>query len=136
MTEIANCSRCDSVYVKNIRDICRKCYEEEEKAFETVYRFLIKRKNREATISEIAAVTDVDELLIIKFMKEGRLSTSKFSKLAYPCKKCGVPINSGRLCGRCSETLLEELEQHEKAKKEKTTNKKIRVYYTLDKNNE
>src|SRR5699024_11374641 len=87
MGELANCSRCNNVFVKTLRDICQQCYREEEEAFETVYRFLSQRKNREATLMEIVEATGVEEELVIKFIKEKRLRTSQFPKLAYPCEK-------------------------------------------------
>lgn len=45
MGELANCPKCGSLFVKTrLRSICDACYQEEEKAFETVYNFLRKRK--------------------------------------------------------------------------------------------
>src|SRR5690625_242865 len=105
MTELGNCERCGAVFAKGIRDICQKCYREEEAAFKTVYSFLTKRKNREATLAEIVRATEVEEELIIKFMKENRLRTSMFPKLAYPCEKCGTNIVEGRLCASCSSQI-------------------------------
>lgn len=131
MAELANCSRCDAVFVKTLRDICQDCYKEEEKAFETVYRFLSDRKNREATMMEITRATGVEEYLLIKFIKEKRLRTSQFPKLAYPCERCGVDIVKGRLCGTCSADIKDGLEQHEESEKrkaEKTVREKNTYY--------
>src|SRR5690625_6060204 len=97
MAELANCVCCEAVFVKNIRDICESCYKQEEKDFETVYNFLKQRENREATLQEIIKATEVDEKLIIKFIKTNRLRTSQFPKLAYPCEKCGTDRKSTRL---------------------------------------
>src|SRR5690625_924300 len=101
MADLANCTRCGTVFVKAIRDICQNCYKEEEKAFETVYHFLRQRKNREAAMAEIVEATGVEESWITKFIKEKRLVTSPFPKLNYPCEKCGKPIRRGRLCPGC-----------------------------------
>ncbi|HLR74572.1 MAG TPA: TIGR03826 family flagellar region protein [Virgibacillus sp.] len=138
MGELANCSRCNNVFVKTLRDICQQCYREEEEAFETVYRFLSQRKNREATLMEIVEATGVEEELVIKFIKEKRLRTSQFPKLAYPCEKCGTHIVSGKLCTNCSETLLQDLERHEQIEArqlelDRKEKEKINIYYTLDK---
>ncbi|WP_217588507.1 TIGR03826 family flagellar region protein [Lentibacillus saliphilus] len=137
MAELANCARCDAVFVKTIRDICPDCYKEEERAFEVVYQFLRQRKNREATLPEIVDATGVEEELIIKFVKEKRLRTTEFPKLAYPCETCGADIATGRLCEECSNELKDQLAYHErieqfekdKAKKEK---ERVHAYYTLD----
>lgn len=137
MAELANCSRCDTVFAKNMRDICQVCYREEEKAFEVVYRFLIKRENREATLLEIIRATDVEEALIIKFIKENRLRTSQFPKLAYPCEKCEEPIIAGRLCNHCAQDLIGKLEQHEKTGQQKREKEKgensISIYHAIGK---
>src|SRR5690625_3781024 len=113
MQQLGNCAQCGAVFAKGIRDICQKCYREEEEAFQKVYRFLTKRKNREATIPEIVNQTGVEEELIIKFMKQNRLRASQFPKLSYPCDRCGVAIVEGRLCGSCSSEIQSGLRQHQ-----------------------
>lgn len=136
MAELANCSNCDAVFVKNIRPVCRECFEAEEKAFEIVYRFLTKRINREATIEETVEETGVEEKVIIKFIRENRLRTSQFPKLAYPCEKCSANIVSGRLCQTCSSEILNELENQakmeERQNKRLEDQKKSHVYYSID----
>ncbi|GGB55293.1 hypothetical protein F3157_12070 [Virgibacillus dakarensis] len=139
MAELANCSRCGAVFVKSIRDICQNCYKEEEKAFETVYQFLRIRKNREATLLEIVKATGVEEELIIKFIKDKRLRTSQFPKLAYPCDKCGTAIISGKLCATCSRELLNDLEKQEEmerreVERKERLDKQESIYYTFDSN--
>ena len=73
MAELKNCARCGNIFAMTIRDICPKCHKEEEEDFQTVYRFLTKKKNREATITEIVDATGVEEDVIIKFIKQQRL---------------------------------------------------------------
>lgn len=70
MGELANCERCNRVFVKQFRDICNECYKKEEEDFRRVYNFLRKRENRTATIGQIVEVTGVDETLIQKFIRE------------------------------------------------------------------
>lgn len=116
-----------------MRDICRDCYLKEEEAFEIVYKFLRKRTNREATLKEIVEATGVEEELIIKFIKEKRLRTSDFPKLAYPCERCGIDIVSGRMCQSCSDSLLKGFTQQEKVEKINREREKesVNVYYTF-----
>lgn len=134
MAELANCSRCDVVFVKSIRDICQSCFKEEEKAYETVYRFLSVRKNREATMMEIVKATGIRETMITKFIKEKRLRTSQFPKLAYPCERCGVDIIKGKLCGECLEEIKVGLERHEEMEKRENIEKKqdSNIYYAYN----
>ncbi|MEH7384282.1 TIGR03826 family flagellar region protein [Bacillus sp. JJ1521] len=122
MGELMNCPSCGSLFVKtNLRDVCEKCYKEEERAFETVYKFIRKRENRTATISEAAEGTGVEEELIIKFIRIGKLKLAQFPNLGYPCQKCHTIIREGVLCDDCSNELRSELsifEQEEERKKE------------------
>ncbi|WP_067727091.1 TIGR03826 family flagellar region protein [Oceanobacillus damuensis] len=117
MAELANCTRCEAVFVKNLRDICPNCYKKEEEAFQKVYKFLRIRKNREATLIEIVEATGVEETLITKFVKEKRLHAADFPKLAYPCENCGANIVSGKLCISCAEELKKELAAFEETEK-------------------
>ncbi|WP_249871322.1 TIGR03826 family flagellar region protein [Oceanobacillus saliphilus] len=117
MAELANCTRCDTVFVKGLRDICNNCYKKEEAAFQKVYGFLRIRKNREATLIEIVEATGVEETLITKFVKEKRLHPTQFPNLGYPCEKCGITISSGKLCIACTEELKKELTTYEETEK-------------------
>src|SRR5690625_558420 len=135
--KLSNCANCGKVFAKSVRDICHDCYKKEEEAFTIVYRFLSKRKNREATLSEIVEATGVEEELIIKFIKQNRLRTSQFPKLAYPCEQCGVDIVEGKLCANCAETIRKEYERHERleqVKKEREEREQEPVYFTMQKN--
>ncbi|WP_042222439.1 TIGR03826 family flagellar region protein [Oceanobacillus manasiensis] len=136
MAELANCSRCDAVFVKGMRDICQNCFKEEEAAFDTVYRFLRERKNREATLQEVVEATGVEQMLILKFVKQKRLRTSQFPKLAYPCTKCGEPIVQGELCEKCVKELKDDLKRFEKTRsveQKDESNEPSRTYYLFDK---
>ena len=132
MAELANCVRCNTVFVKGLRDICQNCYRKEEEAFQTVYRFLRERKNREATLIEIIGNC------LSRFIKEKRLLPSDFPKLAYPCEKCGNEITSGKLCISCTEELKNDLTAYEKTEKvmeeaRKKSSSNIDTYYAIDK---
>src|SRR5690625_4689025 len=136
MLNLSNCSRCGKVFAKSIRDVCPDCYREEEEAYKKVYQFLSKRKNREATLEEIVKATGVEEEIIIKFIKENRLRTSQFPKLAYPCEQCGVDIVQGKLCHACASHIKSELEIHERIQKnleERKRKEHESIYYTLKK---
>ncbi|WP_042142639.1 TIGR03826 family flagellar region protein [Paucisalibacillus sp. EB02] len=137
MAELANCLQCGKVFVKQLKDICRNCYKEEEVAFKKVYEFLKQQKNREATLYEVVEATGVEETLITKFIKEKRLRTSMFPKLGFPCERCGTLIVSGKLCMNCSVELKNDLQQLESIEKIAERNKEVKtnhgIYYTLDK---
>lgn len=132
--ELANCSNCGAIFVKNsIRDICEKCYREEEEAFEKVNKFLKKRENRMASMIQVIEATGVSEDLILKFIRKGRIRLIQFPNLTYPCEKCGAPIQSGTLCKNCMTSLKEELEKfEEEQERQKELEERTKTYYTMD----
>ncbi|WP_117168758.1 TIGR03826 family flagellar region protein [Paraliobacillus sediminis] len=137
MGELDNCSNCGNLYVKVSRNVCPDCVKEEEKKFQTVYDFMKKRINRQATIPEITEGTGVEQELIIKFVKEQRLRSSQFPNLTYPCDKCGDQIQDGKLCTSCSEELTSELTYQDKVDsiqaKNKAEDNKAATYFAVDK---
>jgi flagellar operon protein (TIGR03826 family) len=114
MSEIMNCPRCNALFMKNkFRDVCDRCFKEDEKMYDTVYQFLKKRENRAATMETVIAHTGVEEELLYKWVKKGRIQTKMFSNLGYPCDKCGKVINSGKLCDGCAGGIKRDLMQFE-----------------------
>lgn len=111
MGELENCPKCGKLFMKTkLRDLCQDCWKEEEAAFEAVYRFMRKRENRAATIPQIEKATGVEEELILKFIKSGRLQVTHFPNLGYPCDRCGKIIQRGKLCESCAGELKSDLE--------------------------
>nr|WP_295973913.1 TIGR03826 family flagellar region protein [uncultured Bacillus sp.] len=133
MLDLVNCPNCDAIYVRNkFRDVCDACYKEEERQFDIVYQFLRQRENRAATIPQVIEETQVDEELLLKFIKTGRLKLASFPNLGYACEKCGTVIRSGKLCADCAEELrgeLESVKKEEKRKKELRDRDKRSTYY-------
>lgn len=136
MNELSNCPNCNAIFVKsNFRDVCEKCFKEEEKLFEKVYQYIRKKDNRKAMIHQVIEDTGVEEELIIKFIKTGRLKLAQFPNLGYKCEKCGSTIREGSLCSSCSEQLLKQLkvfnEEEERRIAIEERDKKI-TYYTKE----
>jgi flagellar operon protein (TIGR03826 family) len=115
MGELMNCPRCSGLFIKtNLRDVCEKCYKEEEQLFDMVYGYLRQKNNRTATIDQIVEDTGVSTQLIFKWVRIGRLKRSQFENIGYPCEQCGTIIGSGKLCAKCMNYFKQELEQEEK----------------------
>jgi flagellar operon protein (TIGR03826 family) len=108
---LANCTRCDALFVKTVRDICPKCYQIVEQEYEMVARFLRKRENRGATVQQVSEATGVSVRQITRFIKEGRISIVDNPNMGYPCENCGVLIRSGHLCDACTKELRREIGQ-------------------------
>ena len=117
MGELANCPKCNSLFVHTqLRTVCDKCFKEEEKDYETVYQFLRKRENRKAELDVVVEATGVSKELILKFIRQGRIMLSNFPNLGYPCEKCGKTIREERLCNDCKNDIHKQLNQIEQEK--------------------
>lgn len=109
--KLANCSRCDTLFVQVVRDICPKCNQEVEQEYEKCARFLRKRENRGSNIHVVSEETGVSVKQITKFIKEGRISIEGNPNLGYPCEVCGFMIRTGNMCDSCMKGLKHEITQ-------------------------
>lgn len=131
MTELANCASCGKVFIQTTSTICPSCRQELDQKFETVFKFIRKRENREATVSQICEATNVEEKLIFQWIQEGRLQVKGFKNLSYPCELCGTPVQSGKLCESCKSGLSKDLQHLQKEEaKAKENEPKTRTYFT------
>src|SRR4051812_444551 len=106
MPDVINCPSCGNLMVRNkFRDVCGNCWKEEEKLYDIVYKFIRIRENRAATIPQVVEATGVEEEVLLKFIKMGRLKLTQFPNLGYPCDKCGTIIRTGKLCNSCAQEL-------------------------------
>lgn len=136
MAELTNCPNCGDIFVKNqFRDICQNCWKEEEKAYERVYQFIRKRENRTATMAQVVEATEIEEDLLLKFIRTGRLKLAQFPNLGYPCDKCGAFIREGKLCDKCTEEFRNDLSTHtmeEDRRKEIEKRERQATYFAVD----
>ncbi|QRG67324.1 TIGR03826 family flagellar region protein [Brevibacillus choshinensis] len=109
--KLANCSRCDALFVQAVRDICPKCHQAVEQEYELCARFLRKRENRGSNIYQVSEATGVSVKQITKFIKEGRISVVGNPNLGYPCESCGNIIQAGNMCEDCIKGLKHEITQ-------------------------
>lgn len=131
MEELSNCPNCGDIFVKNnYRDLCQKCWKEEEASFDKVYKFIRQRENRMATIHQVEEGTGVDEELILKFIKTGRLKIAQMPNLGYPCEKCGTAIQKGKLCTSCADALKKELDRFSIEEERRRELDKKATYFT------
>ncbi|MGG5255325.1 TIGR03826 family flagellar region protein [Neobacillus sp. SM06] len=133
MEELVNCPNCNEIFVKSkFRDVCPKCWKQEEEDYNTVYQFMRKRENRAATIEQVVRQTGVKEELVLKFIKKGRIQITHFPNLGYPCDRCGRIIRTGKLCENCTAELREDLQtfQSEEKRKLELLKREKATYYS------
>lgn len=117
MAEVRNCPSCGEFFnYSGIRDVCYKCAQREEDMYQIVYRFLRKRENRAATVERIVEATGVEEELLYKWVRKGRIHPATFPNLGYPCDNCGHLTKTGKLCDKCQDELKSDLRTFEAAK--------------------
>lgn len=112
--DLNNCPDCGALFIQNpVRDVCEKCYREEEAQYDKVYRFLRNRENRAATVEATAKATDVKENLLHKWVRRGRLQVALFPNMGYPCDRCGSIIRERKLCEPCAQNIIRDLDTFE-----------------------
>lgn len=109
--QLFNCSRCDALYVKTVRDVCPKCFQEIEAEYDKCAKFLRKRENRGANIHQVSEATGVSVKQITRFIKEGRISIDGNPNMGYPCENCGILIRSGSMCDACVKDFKRTVDQ-------------------------
>ncbi|MBA2175558.1 flagellar protein YvyF [Halobacillus locisalis] len=136
MGEVANCPRCNAIFMKGAATVCPDCQRQEEKDFQTVYAFMRKKQNRSANVKEIEYHTGVEEKLIRRFVAQKRLHPAQFPNLMYSCEKCGAGIQDGRLCSSCTEEIeggLKQVARNQELeeKKKQAESARNRTYYSV-----
>lgn len=136
MAELINCPKCGAIFTKNpFRDVCPNCWKKEEEDFDTVYHFMRKRENRAATMEQVVEQTGVEEELILKFIKKGRIQLKQFPNLGYPCDRCGRIIHTGKLCEKCQREFRNDLEafKNEEQRRRELHERENRTYHSQQK---
>jgi flagellar operon protein (TIGR03826 family) len=105
---VANCPKCGRVYVKNLmHDICQACVKEIDTQCETCIKYL--RENRGISLAALSEATEVPQSLIIKFLREGRISVMGNRSISYPCEVCGEGIREKNMCDSCRQKLKKDV---------------------------
>ncbi|TDQ36926.1 TIGR03826 family flagellar region protein [Aureibacillus halotolerans] len=134
---IDNCPSCGALYYKTLtQDVCRSCFQLEEEQFDRVYAFLKQKQNRSASMQEVVEQTSVKESLLIKYIKKGRLRTSQFPNLGYPCARCNTMINQDKLCNSCREDIAKDLASFDMQQAREAEKNRQPTYHVLSKKND
>lgn len=102
------CRRCGAIMMKLSRDICQKCFMDEEEDFNKVKDYL--RDHPGSSMKEVGCATGVAESLIEKFVSSGRLERMGVV-VEHTCQTCHKQISSGIICPECKKDLKMHLQQ-------------------------
>ncbi len=96
---MVNCTKCGKLFLQaGDKPICLECLSLAAKDYKKVHSFL--KQHPGARVDEVSEKTGISETMILDFLREGRLSL-RVSKSSV-CQSCGVPIDKGSYCDKCS----------------------------------
>ena len=87
--------------------ICDPCKKALEDDFQKVKKYI--EENPRASLKQIAEDNEVTSKQIQQWIREERLMFSKDSPLQLLCEKCGEPIQTGRFCAKCKNSMANNL---------------------------
>ncbi len=103
-SKLKNCAKCGRVFqAEEIgQKYCTRCRGDEDDMFLAAREYIYD--NPDTNIMEVSEELDIDEDLILKWLRQGRLKL-KGEGVGYPCDRCGKSIQTGRFCDACQAEL-------------------------------
>ena len=105
--EMRNCKKCGKVFASFGDKVCVDCKREEDELFTKVKEYIYDHPR--ASIKEVSRETEVDEDIILRYMREGRIEVADDSLSTLTCEKCGKIIRTGKYCVDCQKKLYNTL---------------------------
>lgn len=109
LDRLTNCTQCGKLYAKTFTDYCMDCYLEIEEDFKIAERFLRAEENRNVTLEELSAATNVSAKRLSMFIRDMRIYAEDFPNLGYSCAHCPTIIKRQLLCAPCFEIFSSEM---------------------------
>jgi flagellar operon protein (TIGR03826 family) len=107
--KIRQCSQCKGIFQSfGEETVCPRCMEEMDQQYVKVRDYLYEHPR--AGIVELSKETQVDEKMILRFLKEERLILAEPTEYLR-CASCGTPISSGRYCENCLKSIKNEIDR-------------------------
>ncbi|MDL2224968.1 flagellar protein [Eubacteriales bacterium OttesenSCG-928-M02] len=107
MMDIRQCKECGKLFQYISKPICQDCIDAQDQMFIKVRDYLYQHPA--ASIEEVSEKTEVEERFILEFLKEERLSVDVGGGYL-TCENCGTPIEKGRYCESCKNSLGQALQ--------------------------
>ena len=102
MLEVVNCKRCGKIFKSSGTKLCSECKNDDYLTFGEVREYIYD--NPGATIVEVATYTGINESMILRYLREGRLETIGGANVI-SCESCGIGIPSGTYCLSCEKEM-------------------------------
>lgn len=125
---IVQCKMCRKPFDGYGGRICPDCLKKIDKDFVTVRDYIYE--NKRANMDEVSEETGVEKAVIMYLLKEGRLTLIGDDAGVLLCEVCKRPINSGRMCEKCKNTVASTMQKSvgpdkQEAPKKNTADAKI-----------
>ena len=95
---VRQCRKCGRLFMSYGASACPSCVEDTDQDFVKVKDYIYDHPT--ANVTEISEKTGVESVVVLRFLKEGRLDVDGSMELLN-CETCGKAIPSGRFCNRC-----------------------------------
>lgn len=97
---LKNCEKCGKIFAgESFNRICEKCSEKDDMAYKLVKDYMYDHP--EASISEVAKFTLVEEERIYHYLRQAKLKI-RGNSVSIDCERCGASISAGRFCEKCT----------------------------------
>ncbi|WP_353893751.1 hypothetical protein PRVXH_000512 [Proteinivorax hydrogeniformans] len=97
--KLGNCRKCGKIMYSNGYFMCSECKAEEYSSYKLVRDYVYDNKG--ATVLEVAEATGVDKSVILRYVKEERLSLLDDRSILPRCRVCGAFVDNGEVCDSC-----------------------------------
>jgi uncharacterized protein len=104
---LTKCPKCGEVFARDKFNICNDCRQKENEKIDLIRRYI--NHNPDATVDELERISGIPHESMLALVREGKLTGIDQLQIVLRCEECGVEINSGRFCKRCSEKLSSKL---------------------------
>ena len=106
--DIRNCRNCGRIYnYVTGPNVCPRCAQELEDKFQEVKKYIYDHPG--TTVNEVAIENDVSVKQIRLWVRQERLEFSAATATGILCENCGKPIQTGRFCKHCKESMIHNL---------------------------
>lgn len=104
---LKNCLKCKKLFSPTQGQIiCKECMILEREDFEKVRAFV--RANPSTDLNYVSSQTGVSYKKILRYIQEGKIETSSTGNIKIQCQKCGVEIQKGRYCAKCTQEMSKQ----------------------------